>query len=163
MRKKVAKQSKGKTANSAMLQQATASWEPKVFKRKNSKQYSVEINNERDFETLTIDLHTEDRKEAIQKATELDLLINANLEEDENGRSVLQYKGISERKICNGNIVLFRRARSSKWQCKVRRTTGKWIDYTTGTEEFEEAKGIAEEKYRDIKYRQETGAEEYPK
>ena len=155
MPKKVAKRSKKKTANSAMLQQATAAWEPKVFKRKNSKQYSVEINNERDFETLTIDLHTEDRKEAIQKATALDLLINANLEEDENDRSVLQHIGISERKISR-NVVLFKRARSSKWQCKVRRTTGKWIDYTTGTEDFEEAKAVAEDIYQTIKWRQEN-------
>ena len=81
--------------------------------------------NERDFETLTIDLHTEDRKEVIQKATALDLLINANLEEDENDSSVLQYKGISKGKVCSGNVVLLRRARRSKWQSKVQRTTGK--------------------------------------
>ena len=78
-----------------MLQQATATWEPKVFKRKNSKQYSVEINNEREFETLTIDLHTTNRKEAIEKATALDLLINANLEEDENDTNALQHIGTS--------------------------------------------------------------------
>ena len=97
MAQNTAKRSKKETANSAMLQQAATAWEPKLFKRKNSKQYSVEINNEREFETLTIDLHTANRKEAIEKATAIDLLINANLEEDENGKDSLQEKSLEER------------------------------------------------------------------
>ena len=62
---------------------------------------------------------------------------------------------LADRTICNGNVVLFERPNTRKWQAKIKRITGTWKDYTTKTDDFEEAK--AEELYRDIKYRQETG------
>lgn len=64
---------------------------------------------------------------------------------------------LNDRTLCNGGVVLFKRDRSKRWQCRIRRLTGLWIDYTTGEAHFDKAKAIAEEKYRDIKYRQETG------
>ena len=63
---------------------------------------------------------------------------------------------LNDRTLCNGGVVLFKRDRSKRWQCRIRRLTGLWIDYTTGEADFDKAKAIAEEKYRDIKYRQET-------
>lgn len=55
-------------------------------------------------------------------------------------------------RFCQSN-----RVREPSWQCRIQRLTGLWIDYTTGEADFDKAKAIAEEKYRDIKYRQETG------
>ena len=131
-----------------------------LFKRRNSKFYSAEIWEEREAITLTIELRTADLAAATALATNLDLRINAELDNDDSTTTIAQDKRqtrVAQRKICNGNVVLFKRRRSRKWQCKVRRSVGRWLDYTTGTDDFEEAKKIAEEKYRDIKYRQETG------
>jgi hypothetical protein len=52
---------------------------------------------------------------------------------------------------------LFPRQNSKRWQCRIRRHTGEWVDYSTKETDLEKAKKVAEERYRDIKYRQETG------
>lgn len=64
---------------------------------------------------------------------------------------------IKDRTICDGNVVLFPRGNSKRWQCRIRRYTGEWVDYSTKETDLEKAKQVAEERYRDIKYRQETG------
>ena len=77
--KNAAKSSRKNVANSAMLQQTVAvsdTWHSKLSERRNSKQCSIEINNEKDEEIVTIDLYTEDFEEADQKAITYDLLIN---------------------------------------------------------------------------------------
>ena len=65
-------------------------------------------------------------------------------------------KRLSERKI-NKEIVLFRRAHSSKWQAKIKISNSRWKDYSTKTDNFDEAKVWAEKKLSDIIYRQEAG------
>ena len=64
---------------------------------------------------------------------------------------------IKDRTICDGNVVLFQRENSKRWQCRIRRNTGTWVDYSTKQTELKKAKKVAEKRYRDIKYRQETG------
>ena len=64
---------------------------------------------------------------------------------------------LKDRTICDGNVVLFRRDNSSNWQCRIKRFVGVWVDYSTNLSDFNKAKKAAEERYRDIKYRQETG------
>jgi hypothetical protein len=54
-------------------------------------------------------------------------------------------------------LSCFPRGNSKRWQCRIRRYTGEWVDYSTKETDLEKAKQIAEERYRDIKYRQETG------
>jgi hypothetical protein len=54
-------------------------------------------------------------------------------------------------------VVLFRRKGSSRWQARIRRSTGRWVVYSTGKRELEAAKAAAENKYRDIKYAQKMG------
>ena len=148
---------KKQVASSAPQQRIVVNSGVTVFKRKNSKFYSAEIVDQREKRTLKIALDTADLAQAKALATNLNLRINAGVGKDDSTITTKQALRVAERKICNGNVVLFKRARSRKWQCKVRRTTGKWVDYTTGTDDFNQATVIAEEKYRDIKYRQETG------
>ena len=64
---------------------------------------------------------------------------------------------LKDRTICDGNVVLFRRDNSTNWQCRIKRFVGVWVDYSTNLSDFNKAKKAAEERYRDIKYRQETG------
>tara|TARA_B100000029_G_scaffold299388_1_gene292303 strand:+ start:351 stop:1862 length:1512 start_codon:yes stop_codon:yes gene_type:complete len=64
---------------------------------------------------------------------------------------------IKDRTICNGNVVLFQRENSKRWQCRIRRNTGTWIDYSTKQTDLKKAKKVAEERYESIKYRQEHG------
>jgi len=63
----------------------------------------------------------------------------------------------SERKICGGEVVLFRRQGSRRWQARIRRKIGTWVVFSTGQTDFEAAKSSAENKYRDIKYAQKMG------
>ena len=66
-------------------------------------------------------------------------------------------ESLKDRTICDGNVVLFRRDNSTNWQCRIKRFVGVWVDYSTNLSDFTKAKKAAEERYRDIKYRQETG------
>jgi hypothetical protein len=63
----------------------------------------------------------------------------------------------SERKICGGEVVLFRRQGSRRWQARIRRSVGTWVVFSTGQTDIEAAKSSAENKYRDIKYAQKMG------
>ena len=63
----------------------------------------------------------------------------------------------TDRKLCDGNVVLFRRKGSMRWQARIRRSTGRWVVYSTGQKNIEAAKAAAENKYRDIKYAQKMG------
>jgi integrase len=63
----------------------------------------------------------------------------------------------AERAICDGSVVLFRRNGSKRWQARIRRTTGKWIVYSTKEADIEAAKAVAEDRYRDMKYAQQMG------
>lgn len=67
-----------------------------------------------------------------------------------------EVKHLNERRVTK-DIILFKRARSNNWQAKLKLHTGKWKDYSTKTDNFDEGKAWAEEKLRDIRYRQETG------
>jgi integrase len=62
-----------------------------------------------------------------------------------------------ERTICAGNVVLFRRTGSKRWQARIRRNTGKWVVYSTKETDIEVAKAVAENRYRDMKYAQQMG------
>jgi len=64
---------------------------------------------------------------------------------------------IKDRTICNGNVVLFQRENSKRWQCRIRRNTGTWVDYSTKQADLEKAKKAAENIWRNITYRQEHG------
>ena len=64
---------------------------------------------------------------------------------------------LAERKICDGNVVLFQRKNSQRWQARIKLRDGKWETYSTKQKDFESAQKSAEERWRDIKYRQETG------
>jgi hypothetical protein len=46
----------------------------------------------------------------------------------------------SERKLCDGNVVLFRRKGSRRWQARIRRNTGRWVVYSTGQKDKVEGK-----------------------
>lgn len=59
-----------------------------------------------------------------------------------------------ERTICNGNVVLFKRNNSQRWQARIRRNAGEWVVYSTKQKDIEEAIKVADEKFRDIKYAQ---------
>jgi len=63
----------------------------------------------------------------------------------------------AERAICDGSVVLFRRSGSKRWQARIRRTTGKWVVYSTKKADIEAAKEVAENKYRDMEYAQKMG------
>ncbi|MEE9357634.1 hypothetical protein [Candidatus Vondammii sp. HM_W22] len=62
-----------------------------------------------------------------------------------------------ERTLCEGNVVLFRRKGSKRWQARIKRSTGRWVVYSTGQADITAAKSAAENRYRDIKYAQEMG------
>ena len=49
----------------------------------------------------------------------------------------------SERKICDGNVVLFRRQGSKRWQARIRRGVGTWVVFSTGQSDIEAAKPAA--------------------
>ena len=51
-----------------------------------------------------------------------------------------QTKQLEERTICNGNVVLFKRERSKRWQARIKRYSGSWLQYSTGTADFRKAK-----------------------
>ena len=57
-----------------------------------------------------------------------------------------QTKQLEERTICNGNVVLFLRERSKRWQARIKRYSGSWLQHSTGTADFDKAKENAEER-----------------
>lgn len=61
------------------------------------------------------------------------------------------------RTIKDGNVVLFQRKHSQRWQARIRRFSGKWFDVSTNTKDFEKAKQIAERKYDAMLRSQQTG------
>ena len=82
---------------------------------------------------------------------------SATAKKQKRTNGTLTTQQIKDRTICDGNVVLFQRENSKRWQCRIRRNTGTWIDYSTKQTDLKKAKKVAEERYRDIKYRQETG------
>jgi hypothetical protein len=128
-----------------------------LFKEKGSKTYSAKVFNEEEEKYLTFDTAFTRKNEAMEYALQIDERVNYKYDNAIEEEGITERLRKQERTICNGNVLLFRRTRSRKWQCKVRRFTGHWKDYTTGTEDFEEAKVNAEEIFRDLKYRQESG------
>ena len=82
---------------------------------------------------------------------------SATAKKQKRSNGTLTTQQINDRTICDGNVVLFQRENSKRWQCRIRRNTGTWIDYSTKQTDLKKAKKVAEERYRDIKYRQETG------
>lgn len=103
---------------------------------------------------VQIALFTAERRAAKRKAKELyRLLTNTQTTTTQ----AIDTADREERKICNGNVVLYKRENTSNWSARIKRYKGKWIRYSTSTSDLKEAKKIAEEKYRDIKYRQDTG------
>jgi hypothetical protein len=64
---------------------------------------------------------------------------------------------LNSRTICDGNVVLFQRTRSKRWQCRIKRHTGIWVDFSTKETDLEKAKKVAEGRYRDIRHYQAEG------
>ena len=73
------------------------------------------------------------------------------------GKQKLTPLATAERAICDGSVVLFRRSGSKRWQARIRRTTGRWVVYSTKEADIEAAKAVAEDRYRDMKYAQQMG------
>ena len=46
-------------------------------------------------------------------------------------RGILTTETLGSRTICDGKVVLFQRENSKRWQCRIRRHTGIWVDYST--------------------------------
>ena len=82
---------------------------------------------------------------------------SANAKKQKRSNGTLTTQQIKDRTLCDGNVVLFQRENSKRWQCRIRRNMGTWVDYSTKQTELKKAKKVAEERYRAIKYRQETG------
>ena len=82
---------------------------------------------------------------------------SATAKKQKRSNGTLTTQQIKNRTICDGNVVLFHRQNSKRWQSRIRRNTETWVDYSTKQAGLEKAKKVAEERYRDIKYRQETG------
>ena len=86
---------------------------------------------------------------------------SATAKKQKRSNGTLTTQQIKDRTIYDDNgesvVVLFQRENSKRWQCRIRRNTGTWIDYSTKQTDLKKAKKVAEERYRDIKYRQETG------
>ena len=74
-----------------------------------------------------------------------------------NANDVEQQTLLAERKICDDNVVLFQRKNSQRWQARIKLRDGEWETYPTKQKDFESAQTAAEERWRDIKYCQETG------
>ena len=64
---------------------------------------------------------------------------------------------LSDRKICDGDVVLFLRKDSNRWQARIRRSIGHWVVYSTGKSDIPAAKTSAETRYREIRYAQKMG------
>ena len=82
---------------------------------------------------------------------------SATAKKQKRSNGTLTTQQIKDRTICDGNAVLFQRENSKRWQCRIRRNTGTWVDYSTKQTDLEKAKKAAEERYRNITYRQEHG------
>lgn len=67
------------------------------------------------------------------------------------------YPSLQDRTVRNGGAVLYLRRRSSRWQASLRRTTGDWFTLSTGTQDLEEAKCIAEAKFDEMCQDQKDG------
>jgi hypothetical protein len=145
MAQKQAKKHTSSSAKKAAITEFEVAIGIYLLKRNNSKYCKAKLYDEQAGTYKTIDLKIADFELANAAALKEDRKLNAYIAD------------VADRKICNGNVVLFKRSRSRKWQCKIRRTVEKWIDYTTATENFDDARIVAEEKYRDIKYRQQSG------
>ena len=124
------KQAKKRTSSSAK-KAAVTEFEVAIgiylLKRNNSKYYKAKLFDEQADEYKVVDLKIEDFELAKEAALNEDRKLNAYTAD------------VADRKICNGNVVLFKRSRSRKWQCKIRRSVGKWVDYTTAKENFDDA------------------------
>jgi integrase len=57
----------------------------------------------------------------------------------------------------NDGLFLYKRARSTRWQARIRRTANEWFAMSCGTSDFEEAKKIALERQRQLQQAQSSG------
>ena len=102
---------------------------------------------------VAVALFTAERRAAKRKAKEIyKLLTNTQAATT----SAIDTADRAERKI-NNDVVLYKRENTSNWSARIKRYTGKWVRYSTGTSNLEKAKAIAEERYREMKYAQKTG------
>ena len=75
---------------------------------------------------------------------------SATAKKQKSSNGTLTTQQITDRTLCDGNVVLFQRENSKRWQCRIRRNMGTWVDYSTKQTELKKAKKVAEERYRDI-------------
>jgi hypothetical protein len=83
---------------------------------------------------------------------------SATAKKRKRSNGTLTTQQLKDRTICDANgdsvVVLFQRESSKRWQCRIRRNTGTWVDYSTKQTDLKKAKKVAKEKWEEIKYRQ---------
>jgi len=57
----------------------------------------------------------------------------------------------------NDGLFLYKRARSTRWQARIRRTANEWFAMSCGTSDFEQAKKVALERQRQLQQAQSSG------
>ena len=62
-----------------------------------------------------------------------------------------------DRRQLNEGLFLYKRARSSRWQARIRRTSNEWFAMSCGTSDFEQAKKVALERQRQLQQAQSSG------
>ena len=70
---------------------------------------------------------------------------------------MLQKLKLSERTLCSGDVVLFKRKNSKAWQARIKRYSGHWLDISTAENDFDKAKKAAEKQFNYMRYLQEEG------
>jgi len=60
---------------------------------------------------------------------------------------MLQTRKLTDRTLCSGDVVLFKRKNSKVWQARIKRYSGNWLDVTTKENDFDKAKKAAEKQY----------------
>ena len=73
---------------------------------------------------------------------------SATAKKQKSSNGTLTTQQIKDRTTCDDNVVLFQRENSKRWQCRIRRYTGEWVDYSTKETDLEKAKMVAEERSR---------------
>ena len=63
---------------------------------------------------------------------------------------------LSERQI-NDGLYLYKRARSARWQARIKRADNEWFAMSCGTTDFEAAKKVATERQRQLLDAQSNG------
>jgi integrase len=70
---------------------------------------------------------------------------------------MLQTRKLTDRTLCSGDVVLFKRKSSAIWQARIKRYSGNWLDITTKENDFDKAKQAAEKQYHYMRYLQDEG------